>query len=209
MSADSIRLYEELTGVPLSYQAGTPNGRLLFPAERQECERVTLVSQSDSMPAPVRERLAAEAERVQREREEREREERAEQERHARELRERAQRRAAAEREVQERNHAYEQMMSERRRRLHEENQDRLRREREEREREDRELAAYDVTCAVFKCGEPGRLYPNGSHVPIARCRYHEPHHMWIGANGRVVTGEPLKPVPLESLSTQLADRTG
>lgn len=39
MSADSVMLYEELTGVHLSYDAGHPKGRALAPSARQECDR--------------------------------------------------------------------------------------------------------------------------------------------------------------------------
>lgn len=39
MSADSVTLYEELTGVRLQYDAGQPKGRALAPSVRQDCDR--------------------------------------------------------------------------------------------------------------------------------------------------------------------------
>ena len=39
MSADSVTLYEELTGVRLQYDAGRPKGRKLAASTRQECDR--------------------------------------------------------------------------------------------------------------------------------------------------------------------------
>jgi hypothetical protein len=39
MSADSVTLYEELTGVRLQYDAGHPKGRKLAASTRQECDR--------------------------------------------------------------------------------------------------------------------------------------------------------------------------
>jgi hypothetical protein len=50
MSADSVTLYEELTGVHLQYDAGHPKGRALAPSARQECDRSLL---QPAMTAPA------------------------------------------------------------------------------------------------------------------------------------------------------------
>jgi len=179
LSASSIDLHEELTGIRLTYDAGHPKGRQLPPSLRQECERLLpVLSPSDAAPA-VREWFDREAQRVQRHHEELEQREWEEQQRQERERREAHERHARAEREHERaergreaRAQAYAEMMRKAR-----EQQEALTRQAEQArenclryDREIRRRPRQPAHCDVPGCTAPGRLYPAGF-----RCDQHKP----------------------------------